>query len=450
MRASRDVVHLDLSQGLDSLMQVRRRALVVLWWRDLPLGQLTVDGSPAAADVLHAIAPALDAHLAADPLAAHRWRPLDQRGEPLPLLRAALAELDNIASATGEPTAVGASAISVVVPTRNRPDALAACLESLAALQDRPLEIIVVDNAPAEGGAPSATRDLVEKFSQRETSGTRTRRETSGARARIRYVAEPRRGSSAARNAGVAASRGEVIAFVDDDETVHPAWLTALAAGFRDADVGLVTGLVLPAELATEAQRIFERRYSFARGYVARTFDAELYRATRNRGVPVWEIGGSGNMAIRRDVFEQLGGFNEQLGAGPGRAGGCEELELFYRALAAGWSCRYQPRAVTHHRHRRRMASLKRQLRAYMRGHVAAALTQWADHRDPGNLRHLLWTLPRVYTGYCLRSLLGDRTYRASHLAAEIAGCLAGVGYYRQHRSQAHPHYPAGTATAGA
>ena len=433
---ARDVIHLDLSQGLDFRLRAGRRALVVFWWRDLPLGQLTVDGPPSPADVLQAIAPAIDAYLAADPLASHRWRPLDQRGEPRALLEAGLAELDNLSSAAA--LRAEKSSVSIVVPTRNRAEQLAACLESLAALEDQPLEIVVVDNAPAEDGAratdddaPSATRRVVED-------------------AGVRYVAEPRPGSSAARNAGVAASRGELIAFVDDDETVHPGWLGRLAAGFRGAKVGVVTGLVLPAELATEAQRIFERRYGFGRGYVARTFDAELYRATRSSGVPVWEIGGSGNMAIRRDVFEQLGGFDEQLGAGPGRAGGCEELELFYRALAAGWSCRYEPAAVTHHRHRRDMASLERQLRAYMRGHVAAALTQWAGGRDAGNLRHLLWTLPRVYAGYCLRSLFGDPTYRASHLAAEIGGCLAGVSYYRQHRTEAHPHYPARAATASA
>ncbi len=307
---------------------------------------------------------------------------------------------------------VSCGLVSVVVPTCDRPERLAACLRSIAALRQEPLEVVVVDNAPS-----ALTRQVVEGFSG------------------MRYVAEPRPGSSAARNAGVAACRGEIVAFADDDETVHPDWLGQLAAVFADQpDTGLVTGLVQPAELATEAQRIFERRYSFSRGYVARTFDAEFYRSTRRRGVPTWELGGSGNMAIRRELFARLGGFDERLGAG--RAGGCEELELFYRALAAGVRCRYQPRAVTYHTHRRDMASLKQQLRAYMRGHVAAALVQWASHRDVGNLRHLLWTLPRVYAGYCLRCLLGDRTYRASHLAAEIAGCLAGFGYYLRHRSQ--------------
>ncbi len=306
---------------------------------------------------------------------------------------------------------VTADSISVVVPTCDRPDRLEACLRSISALRHQPLEIVVVDNSPSP-----ASRRVVESFPG------------------MRYVAEPRPGSSAARNAGVAASRGEIVAFADDDETVHPDWLGQLAAGLEDPSVGLVTGLVQPAELATEAQRIFERRYGFGRGYVAKTFDGELYRSTRHRGVPTWEIGGSGNMAIRRQVFDRLGGFDERLGAG--RAGGCEELELFYRALAAGVRCRYEPRAVTYHTHRRDMTALKQQLRAYMRGHVAAALVQWSAHRDIGNLHHLLWTLPKVYAGYSLRCLLGDRTYRASHLAAEITGCLAGVGYYLRHRSQ--------------
>ncbi len=414
MKAPWDIVHLDLRQKLRALERSDRGLFMVFWWRDLPLGQLSLEATrlpmsvtELAGEVLQAIAPALAAHLASDQLEPHRWYPLDQRGDPRPLLQAALALLDNVPSA---PVTVATSSISVVVPTRNRPERLAACLRSLLALQDEPLEIIVVDNAPVASDEPSATREVVEA-------------------AGVRYVAEPRRGSSAARNAGVAASRGEIVAFVDDDETVHRGWLASLAAGFCDP-VGLVTGLILPAELGTEAQLIFEQRYSFARGYVARTFDTELYRANRHREVPAWEIGGSGNMAIRREVFERLGGFDERLGAG--RAGGCEELELFYRALATGVTCRYEPAAVTHHHHRREHEALKRQLRAYMRGHVAAALTQWANHRDPGNLRHLLWILPKAYAGYSLRCLLGDRTYRASHLVAEIAGCLSGVGYYRR------------------
>ncbi len=417
-----DIVHFDLSSGetpaeLTTAPEVGRGVFAVLWWKQTPLGHTAIEASrlplssKQLADlVLTAISPALDSYLAGAGLVPYRQRTPKAvaQVDPRRLLRAALSLLESLpelktTAAASEPR------VSVVVPTRDRPGRLAACLRSLSELDEKPLEILVVDNAPS-----AATRQVVESFSG------------------VRYVVEPRTGSSAARNTGVHQCRGELVAFVDDDETVHPDWLSRLRSGFSDPEVALVTGLVLPAELETEAQLIFEQRYSFARGYVARTFDSALYRRTRRLGVPVWEIGGSGNMAIRRDVFERLGGFDERLGAG--RAGGCEELELFYRALAEGWSCRYEPRAVTLHQHRRSLRDLERQLYAYMRGHVASALVQLARYRDVGNLRHLVWTLPKVYAGYGLRSLLRDPAYRGSMLRMELAGCLAGLGYYRRCR----------------
>lgn len=421
MSAPWDIVHLDLDAG-ETPVELRtaseRGVYLVLWWRRIPLGQTVIEAarrpmseSELAGVALEAIGPALDAYLAGAGCAPGRRpaaRPSERSDAPR-RLRAALSLLADVPELLGETPADDAPTISVVVPTRERPLRLAACLRSLSALRETPLEILVVDNAPSE-----STRSVAESFPG------------------VRYVAEPRVGSSAARNTGVSHCRGELVAFVDDDETVHPDWLGRLRSGFADPEVALVTGLVLPAELATEAQTIFEQRYSFARGFVARTFDAALYRRTRKTGVPVWEIGGSGNMAIRRAVFERLGGFDERLGAG--RAGGCEELELFYRALAEGLGCRYEPRAVTLHQHRRTQRELERQLRAYLRGHVASTLLQLARHGDVGNLVHLVWTLPKVYAGYGLRGLLGDPAYRPALLAVELAGCWAGLRYYRRCR----------------
>ena len=417
-----DIVHLDLSVGealskLEVDREAGRGVFAVFWWKQIPLGHAVVEASSLPlseqqlADVaLAAISPALDGYLAGAGFASDRRSPQQATSqvESRRLLCAALSLLESRPEMEIDAT-VDESAISIVVPTHNRPDRLATCLRSLSALREKPLEIVVVDNAPS-----LATRQVAEKFSG------------------VRYVAEPRVGSSAARNTGVHHCRGEIVAFVDDDETVHPDWLSRLLPCFEDPTVALVTGLVLPSELETEAQLIFEQRYSFARGYVARTFDTALYRRTRKQGVPVWEVGGSGNMAMRREVFEQLGGFDERLGAG--RAGGCEELELFYRALAEGWSCRYEPRAVTLHQHRRDLHELERQLYAYMRGHVASTLMQLTRYRDVGNLRHLIWTLPKVYAGYGLRSLLRDPAYRANLLAVEISGCAAGLTYYLQNR----------------
>lgn len=408
------IVHFDLDRALPRTASSTpdRGTFAVFWYRGLPLGHRTLAPGPLSEDrlaaaALDAIAPAASAYLAAAGLGEIRATSSRPSAE-LEEVRQRLARMPTPAPSRAD----HAGPISVVVPTRERPRALERCLASVHASRRRPDEIVVVDNAPRSGVA----RRVVARFPG------------------VSYVAEPRTGSSAARNAGVAAASGRLIAFVDDDETVHPEWLGWLARGFVDPRVALVTGLVLPAELETRAQRIFERRYSFIRGYLPRTFGAAFYRRTRGRGVPVWEIGGSGNLAIRRRVFERLGGFDEDLGAG--RAGGCEELELFYRALAAGWDCRYEPRAVTHHRHRRDRGALRRQLYGYLRGHVTAALTQAARHRDRGNFYHLLVRLPAVYARYGLRALAGDPAFAADLLAAEIAGCVAGFGYYRRHRSR--------------
>ena len=75
-------------------------------------------------------------------------------------------------------------------------------------------------------------------------------------------VRERRPGISAARNAGVAAATGEIIAFTDDDVRVDPLWLRAIGERFAsDSAIEAVTGLILPAELETPAQVWFERYY---------------------------------------------------------------------------------------------------------------------------------------------------------------------------------------------
>ena len=99
---------------------------------------------------------------------------------------------------------------SVVVPTYNRAALLLQVLRSLAAQRtEAPFEIIVVDNGSTDG-----TRQVAAAFPG------------------VRYVRETRPGSSAARNAGIAASRGEVIAFLDDDVVAEPDWLEALRCAY--------------------------------------------------------------------------------------------------------------------------------------------------------------------------------------------------------------------------
>ena len=88
---------------------------------------------------------------------------------------------------------------------------------------------------------------------------------------RARYVREARPGLDWARNRAIAEAAGEMIAFTDDDVEVDPGWIRALVAAFaaRSRRVAAVTGLVVPAELDTEAQVLFERYRGFGRGFAA-------------------------------------------------------------------------------------------------------------------------------------------------------------------------------------
>ncbi len=411
------IVHLDLKEEVPPLQAVvsAEGVFVVLWWRNIPLGHLTIKAAqlPVSAAqlsrmALQTIEPAITGYGLELGVGIASERPSR--------LQDVLARLEPVLCQPLAQVPLDQSTMSVVIPTYNRPEKLSACLQSLQGLRQPPEDIVVVDNAPQ---APM-TRHLVAQFPN------------------VRYLVEPRRGASVARNTGVRHCKTSLVAFVDDDETVHADWLTWLRQCFHDPGVALATGLVLPAELMTKAQLLFERRFSFVRGYHPRTFDTAFFKRSKSQGVPVWCIGGSGNMAIRRDVFEQVGGFDERLGAG--QAGCSEDTELFYRVLAQGWHCRYDPRSVVYHQHRRDMNDLKQQVFSYMRGHVVASLVQYARHKDRGNIRHLLWTLPKIYAWYCLRSLTRDPAFQLGLLRAEMAGYLSGWRCYRRQGLHVQPH----------
>jgi GT2 family glycosyltransferase len=130
-------------------------------------------------------------------------------------------------------------------------------------------------------------------------------------------------------------------------------------------------------------------------------------------------------MAFRRAVFTAIGTFDERLGAG---ASGCsEDSELWYRLLAGGWECRYEPSAVVLHRHRSSWEALERQIVAYMRGHVAALLIQFVRTGDLGNLRRIFLTLPYVYTTGVIKALLAGNWRRFRMDVCAVLGCLSGL-----------------------
>lgn len=404
------IVHIDLSE--ESLRQPPSTEVegiyTVVWWKDVPLGHFVIEANvPISGDDYHdhmveAIFPTLDFYAAKFNLEASALDRNSLRGVTgLPALRATLDPIMARITIADVPESVP---ISVIVCTHERPVSLYTCLSSLTRLSPSPQEIIVVDNAPMG----SSTRDVVMQFDN------------------VRYVLEPKRGLDFARNSGVKQASTALITFTDDDMEVHPTWSYRVWETFKDEEVAAMTGIVFASSLKTEAQVHFENYWTFNRGYRDRVHDKEYVSACLPNGPPVWEIGGGGNMAIRRSVFDEVGYFHELLGAGA--AGGSDDSEMLFRILAQGKTVKYNPRAVAYHTHRESISELNKQIFGYMRGFTVALLWQNRQRPDAGYMRNLLIMLVR-YVAMCVK---GFPRYQARSRTVwiELKGVLAGISFF--------------------
>ncbi len=245
--------------------------------------------------------------------------------------------------------------MTIAVCTRDRPDRLATLLASLRAQEYPRMRILVVDNAPPDDQA----RQVV-LAAGREPGPD------------LEYVVEPRPGLSWARNRAIEAADGEVIAFADDDERCDRWWAAELARGFVEVPAAdAVAGIIVPGELVTESQALFEAYSGVRRG---RGFTRAVFSpATASQQSPLYPLppfGAGGNMAFRRGALARIGGFDNALGAGTVTQGG-EDTAALSMLLLAGGTVVYQPSAIVHHYHRRDYAALRRQLTGYGRGLTA-------------------------------------------------------------------------------
>jgi GT2 family glycosyltransferase len=301
---------------------------------------------------------------------------------------------------------------TIAICTRNRPEQLRGCLDSLVHLLDSQHEILVIDNDPTD----RAGRRVVEAFPG------------------VRYVLEPRPGLSAARNRALREAAYDLVAFTDDDARPDADWPRALLTHFADRRVLCVTGLTLPLELETAAQEWFEARFPYGRGFRGVVYEC------RQGALPTPGRPGAGvNMALRREVLARIGPFDPALGAGtPARSG--EDNDLFTRILRAGYRIVYEPGALVWHRHRRDWSELRRTLFGYRAGLFATWTKEVLAERQFGSL----WLAGRWLI--CHQAPILLRSLRAPYAAsrpdlrlAELLGCLAGPWLYLSavHRSRA-------------
>lgn len=205
--------------------------------------------------------------------------------------------------------------VSVVIPHFNDLDGLRVCHARLLA-QTWPrerFEIVVADNNSARG--LQAVREVAPC---------------------ALVVPAPIQGAGPARNAGVAAARGDVIAFVDSDCVPEPDWITEGVAALARFD--FVGG------------RVFTFAHCPKRPNPVESYEM-VFNFNFRRYIETVGFTGTGNMFVPRQVFDRVGGF---------RAVVAEDMEWSFRARALGYRLGYAERAVVGHPARRSWAELKR------------------------------------------------------------------------------------------
>jgi GT2 family glycosyltransferase len=230
-------------------------------------------------------------------------------------------------------TGGGPPLASVIIPTRSRPEQLKLCLTALSRDGDEvPKEVIIIDD-----GSP--LRLAVEI-------------EASAGATDVQLLRQQGAGPAAARNRGAAEARGKLLIFLDDDCRPQPGWLEAIVRELKGSDPILVGGPIINGSTAN----IFSEATQLLVDYVShRSVTAGL----------AWGFLPSCNLAISRESFARLGGFDESFSF----AGG-EDREFCARALRQGLEIRFLNDVVVRHFHELNFATYLQKHFRYGRGAV--------------------------------------------------------------------------------
>ena len=212
--------------------------------------------------------------------------------------------------------------VSIIIPVRNRPDEIAACLDSLQLIDypgDR-IEIIVIDDA-----SDDATPDVVANYPVQLIRLDRHRQ------------------ASYCRNLGARQASGAVLAFIDSDCMADPHWLKRLLPAFEDPTLAAVGGRV---------DGVFEEKL-LDRYEKAKSSLMVSSRAKRSQPDDPFFYVPACNFLVRRDVFLELDGFNTHLVVG-------EDVDLCWRLQSRGHGLEFRPDGTVYHKHRNDLSSFCR------------------------------------------------------------------------------------------
>ena len=221
--------------------------------------------------------------------------------------------------------------ISLIICTRNRAGPLQRCLDAVGAIAHRGgWELVMVDN-----GSTDATADVIHRFAETAVMP-------------VRYVSQPVPGLSNARNAGLAAATGAIIAFTDDDCYPQPDFLDRVADAFADPRLGYVSGRILLHDPTDYPATINEST-------VPLRFPAGRYLAPG-------AIKGA-NLHFRREALDAARHFDPLFGSGA--LFPSEDVDTAARVGRMGWDGAYDPAIVVSHHHGRKAADIGSLHKAY-------------------------------------------------------------------------------------
>lgn len=205
---------------------------------------------------------------------------------------------------------------TVVVPTYERPTKLRETLDSLCEQTLDDYRVVVVD----DGSDSEAQRDVLEYYGERDC---------------ITVLKQANSGPAAARNRGWRAADGEYVLFTDDDCVVPSEWVETLTDAF-EPNVAAVGGPLVPRDELLTAN-VFARAHRFRDQM---NYGSPTEPTTNHESL---DVGGTANVAYRRRVLEEVGGFDETF---PLAAG--EDADLQKRVLDAGYDLKFVPVTVRH------------------------------------------------------------------------------------------------------
>ena len=284
--------------------------------------------------------------------------------------------------------------VSVTVPTRNRPGHIAPCVRSILALGGF-LDLTVVDQSD-DDSTERALQDIRDP--------------------RLRYVRTPTRGVTRGRNIGIEESRGDIVAYTDDDCRVHADWVARIVDVFAsDPKIAVVCGRVeVPEEI---------RHTGYAEGFEPRE------RVWRGRYPPLgrdWGI--TANFSIRRSALATIGMFDPVLGAGaPLRSGG--EPDFLFRAIRAGYTViNANEVVVDHYGIRKPGEEFRKLIMGYAAG-TAAAMFKYVRLGDPAGSWVYLRFLTSAVIMVVRNVLTGRRPTGVNYLRAFLRGTVDSFRY---------------------